>query len=143
MLTVALVSLLLVALTTAIHYEVLSLLSLRLGPGRATGRGRLLVIIFSLFLAHMVEIALYGVVTYELAGMGFGSFTVPGYETLVNCLILSAETYTSLGFGEVTPTGDLRLMSGIETLNGLLLIGWSASFLYISMEKYWRKQEKW
>ena len=52
-------------------------------------------------------------------------------------MYFSAETYTSLGFGDVTPDGPVRLLVGAETLNGLLLIGWSASFLCISMERFW------
>jgi diguanylate cyclase (GGDEF)-like protein len=31
----------------------------------------------------------------------------------------------------------MRLLAGAEALNGLLLIGWSASFIYISMERFW------
>jgi hypothetical protein len=31
----------------------------------------------------------------------------------------------------------MRLVSGVEALNGLLLIGWSASFTYLAMERYW------
>jgi len=54
-----------------------------------------------------------------------------------NCLYFSAETYTSLGFGDLTPAGPLRLLSGVEALNGLVLIGWSASFTYIAMERFW------
>ena len=27
--------------------------------------------------------------------------------------------------------------AGVEALNGLLLIGWSASFTYLAMERYW------
>ncbi|MHB2205292.1 hypothetical protein [Methylobacterium sp. CM6257] len=29
-----------------------------------------------------------------------------------------------------------RLLAGVEALNGLLLIGWSASFTYLAMERY-------
>jgi len=52
-------------------------------------------------------------------------------------MYFSAETYTSLGFGDMTPIGPIRLIAAVEALNGLLLIGWSASFTYISMEKFW------
>jgi hypothetical protein len=32
----------------------------------------------------------------------------------------------------------MRLLAGMEVLNGLLLIGWSASYTYISMERFWK-----
>jgi hypothetical protein len=37
----------------------------------------------------------------------------------------------------VFPLGPVRLLSGVEALNGLMLIGWSASFTYLTMEKFW------
>jgi hypothetical protein len=49
-----------------------------------------------------------------------------------------AETYTSLGYGDVVPRGDVRLLAGIEALNGLLLIGWSVSYTFIAMERFWK-----
>ena len=52
-------------------------------------------------------------------------------------MYFSAETYTSLGFGDVTHNGPVRLLAGTEALHGLLLIGWSVSFLYISLERFW------
>jgi hypothetical protein len=36
--------------------------------------------------------------------------------------------YSSLGYGDHGPVGHAHLLTGVETLNGLLLIGWSASF---------------
>ena len=56
---------------------------------------------------------------------------------ITTCLYFSAETNTSLGYGDVTPAGPVRFFAGFETLNGLLLIGWSASYLHIAMERYW------
>lgn len=52
-------------------------------------------------------------------------------------LYFSAETYTTLGYGDVLPHGDLRLLAGLEALNGMLLIGWTASYTYLSMERFW------
>jgi hypothetical protein len=51
--------------------------------------------------------------------------------------IFSAVTYTSLGLGDYYPTRNLWLIAGVEALNGLVLIGWSASFTYLAMETYW------
>ena len=46
--------------------------------------------------------------------------------------------YTSLGIGDIVPVGGLRLLAGIEALNGLMLIGWSASFLLVEMRERWK-----
>jgi potassium channel LctB len=37
-------------------------------------------------------------------------------------------SYTSLGLGDVYPGGSLRLITGVEALNGLLMIARSGSF---------------
>ena len=55
----------------------------------------------------------------------------------VDYLYFSTATYTSLGYGDIYPLGGLRLMAGIETITGLMMIAWSASFTYLTMEKFW------
>ena len=52
-------------------------------------------------------------------------------------MYFSAETYTSLGFGDISPLGPIRMIAGFEALHGLLMIGWSSSILFISMERFW------
>lgn len=47
----------------------------------------------------------------------------------------SMVTFTSLRLGDVFPQGELCLITGIEVLTGLLVIGWSASFLYMEMHE--------
>jgi len=122
---------LLVVATTAIHFEVLRGLSAGLPRLRIPSRGKLLVVIFATFLAHAVEILLYALAVYLLGNFSFNV-----------SLYFSAETYTSLGYGDVVPTGDLRLVAGVEALNGLLLIGWSASYTFIAMERFWQAESK-
>ena len=91
------------------------------------------------FIVHAAEIALYGVALYILSvPLGAGSLAANSGMDIWTYLYFSAETYTSLGFGDVTPVGPIRLLAGVEALNGLLLIGWSASFTYISMEQFWK-----
>jgi hypothetical protein len=129
---------LLVVATTILHYEVLRALNSGLTTLNVPGRAKLVVVILAAFVAHAVEMALYGVALYVLiAWLGAGSLSGTAGFSLTNCLYFSAETYTSLGFGDLTPVGPVRLLAGVEALNGLLLIGWSASFAYISMERFW------
>ena len=129
---------LLVGLTTVTHYEALRGLNAVLPALAIPSRTKLLVVIFIAFVAHAIEIALYGTALYALVKyMGIGSLSGSLSVTLGNCIYFSAETYTSLGFGDVTPVGPIRLLAGVEALNGLLLIGWSASYTYISMERFW------
>jgi hypothetical protein len=40
------------------------------------------------------------------------------------------------------PDGVLRLLAGVEALNGLLLIGWSASYTYLAMERFWNDDRR-
>lgn len=100
---VAGVCVLLLVLTTVIHYEMLRALAVGLPIVRMPARAKLLVVIFGAFLAHAAEILLYAV-----------------------------------GYGDVVPSGELRLLAGVEALNGLLLIGWSASYTFIAMERFWK-----
>ena len=138
MLLVILACLGLIAVTTLVHYEVLRLLNERLPVVCIPRRSKLLVVIFSAIVAHAAEIVLYGVAGYGLGQyFGGGTLSGPGGFSLASCLYFSAETYTSLGFGDLIPVGPLRLLAGVEALNGLVLIGWTASFTYIAMERFW------
>lgn len=90
------------------------------------------------FIAHGIEIVLYGLAVFGLIHFAdVGTLKGPGGSSLANCMYLSAETYSSLGFGDVVPLGSIRLVAGVEALNGLLLIGWTASYAYIAMERFW------
>jgi hypothetical protein len=42
----------------------------------------------------------------------------------------------------VAPHGPLRIIASMEALTGFVLIGWSASFTYLSMEKFWDLHER-
>ena len=135
--------LMLLVATTVIHYEVLRLLTVGLPALGMRARAKLIVVIFGAFCAHAVEIFLYGIAFYLLATyLGAGSMGEPAELSFSRCLYFSGETYTSLGYGDIVPLGSLRLLAGMEALNGLLLIGWTASYTYISMERFWDDAKK-
>ena len=139
MLIVSLASLLLVAVCSLIHYEALSALNSRLPHWKLPRRRKLLVLVFVIFFAHAAEAVVYGVVQYFLILYAdVGTITGPTKFSLMACIYHSAETYTSLGYGDFTPEGPIRMLAGVEALNGLLLIAWTASFAYLEMERYWK-----
>lgn len=128
----------LVLISTVLHYEVLRGLHGGLPTLRVPRRAKLLVVMFTTFLTHAAQMALYGGAFYSLVRwLGAGTLDGSAGFSLSTCMYFSAETYTSLGFGDLTPVGPVRLLAGVEALNGLLLIGWSASFLYIAMQRFW------
>ena len=138
MTVVAISCIVLLVVTTVIHYEVLRLLSVGLPAFRMPARAKLIVVIFGAFFAHAAEIVLYAAAIYLLVRYaGTGTLGDVSHFSLTKCMYFSAETYSSLGYGDVVPGGDLRLLAGVEVLNGLLLIGWSASYTYIAMERFW------
>jgi hypothetical protein len=133
----------LVLATILVHYEVLRLTSRHLADLDIPPRFNILVVVVAAFFAHTIEVWLYGVgywLLYDQFGLGtFGGLEkVDGFD---DCLYFSAVTYTSLGLGDLYPVGHFRLIAGVEALNGLLLIGWSASFTYLTMERFWPMTE--
>jgi hypothetical protein len=129
---------LLVMLATLLHYEALRWLSVGLSRLRMPSRAKLLVVALVSFAAHVLEIGLYGVAIHWLAHQpGAGTLGPAPGPSVQEALYFSAETYTSLGYGDLVPHGALRALAGVETLSGLLLIGWTASFLYMAMQRFW------
>jgi hypothetical protein len=131
-------SLLLVAATVLIHFELLratSAFSSRLAIARRT---HILVVIGGVLIAHIVEVTLYAA-TYYLCELWGGLGHIDGLTEggALDHFYFSITTFTTLGIGDVHPRGALRLIAGAQSLNGLVLIGWSASFTYLSMEQFW------
>ena len=135
MLIVIVACLLLIALTTLIHYEVLRRMHVGLPRLRIPIRTKLLVVIFGAFLAHALEIALYGVSLFTLIHyLHVGNLHGERHQTFLECFNSQRNVHVA-GLGDGCPVGPVRLIAGVEALNGLLLIAWSASFTYLSMAK--------
>lgn len=96
------------------------------------------MVFFSAVAAHAFEMLLYGLALYGLVRwLAVGTLVGSAGFSLESCLHFSAEIDTSLGFGDLTLVGPIRLLAGAEALNGLLLIGWTASYTRIAMERFW------
>lgn len=128
----------LVLATIYIHFEALRWASAVLPRCGAAGRARVLIVVAGAFTAHMLEVILYAGTYFSLEHVvSVGELSGRHGDTFMDYLYYSTVMYTSLGLGDVFPLGHLRVISGIESLNGLLLIGWSTSFTFLAMRRYW------
>ena len=131
-------STILVGLTLLIHYDILRQASLALPDLPIPVRMRVGVVVFAAFLAHTLEVCLYALAFYLFDDvLDFGSLAGETTADWRDYVYFSMGTYTTLGIGDIYPVGPTRLIAGVEALNGLVLIGWSASFTYLTMEKFW------
>ena len=137
------VSAVLVVATVVMFYEVLRLTSNHLSDLPLPPRARIIVVVLAAFGGHTAAVWIYAGAYWLLAvWLEIPSFAGVPVEGFLDCLYFSVVTYTSLGFGDQVPLSHARLISGVESLNGLLLIGWSASFTYLAMERYWPLHDK-
>src|SRR3954454_3962213 len=131
-------SVVLVVTTILILYETLRLTSNHLAELPLRPRARIIVVVLATFFGHTAAVWTYAFAYWVLmVKWQIGSFAGLPVEGFQDCLYFSVVTYTSLGFGDQIPTSHACLIAGVEALNGLLLIGWSASFTYLAMERYW------
>ncbi|MCF6344614.1 MAG: potassium channel family protein [Devosiaceae bacterium] len=138
MLIAILITFILVLISILIHYELLRTITNILPHISIKPRARLLVIITGVFIAHILEIALFalafGLMQHQW-GLGAISGALEG--GWIDYFYFSASSYTTLGMGDIYPAGHLRFVAAIESLTGLVLIGWSASYTYLAMSKFW------
>ena len=126
-----------IAVVIGLHYEVLRA-CIQFLP-TLSHRRRVVILIFVILFTHAVEIWLfafsyYGLLHFDMFGSIAGTVAI---DTLVDHAYFSGMVYSTVGFGDVVPTGPIRFMAGMEALTGLVMITWSASFTFLEMQRDW------
>jgi len=86
-------------------------------------------LVLGLFVVHGVEIWLYAI-TYWRMGL------LPSLES---ALYFSIGSYSTLGANEATLPAAWRVVGALESINGMLLIGWTTAFLFQILEHLMRE----
>lgn len=58
-------------------------------------------------------------------------------QSLESAFYFSAVTFTTLGYGDITLSSDWRILSGLQAIDGILLIGWTTAFLFAVLQRAW------
>jgi len=129
-----------VSIIIAMHYEVLRNCIRFLPAVTQRRRRRVIILILVIMLTHAAEIWVFGIAFSVLLQWDtFG--TIAGeaqISSVLDYVYYSAMVYTTVGFGDLVPTGPIRFMTGMEALTGLVMITWSASFTFLEMQRDWR-----
>jgi len=144
MLIVSLVTLLATVSSVGIHYQTLRRLSVWLPQLKVLQRQRVTLGILGAIGAHVLEIAVFAGAMAVLDALPdawhLGDLQSVEARSASDYMYWSAVCYTTMGFEHATPTGEMRLIVGIEALVGLVLVAWTASYTYVQMEKYWSER---
>src|SRR3954463_8115320 len=128
------------ALAVLLHYEGLRWLSRKLTALPGVRRRKVLLGVYGVIALHVAEIWLFGACIWELLQYPNAGAIIGAHDSgLLDAIYLSATTFSTLGFGDLTPIGPVRFVTGTESVSGFILITWSASFLYLEMQEFWRR----
>lgn len=121
-----------------VHFEVAIRVSRKLEYWRLSLRRRFLVLFMALFGAHLAEIGIFALALIGLQAVpDSGQLSGSEAVALRDYAYVSAISYTTLGFGDLTPEGGIRLLLSAEGLIGFMLITWSASLTFLQMQQHW------
>lgn len=140
MIQLVITNVLVVLLAVMIHFESLHRLSLVIPSIKVRPHLKLIFAVCGALLAHTLEVWLFALVYFTMLQLGLGGLVGTFDTSLIDCVYFSFTTFTTLGFGDIYPIGPVRYLTGLEALTGLVLITWTASFLFVEMEKYWERR---
>jgi voltage-gated potassium channel Kch len=83
------------------------------------------------FVLHTLEIVIWAAAYLAL---------VPSSElaSFEEAVYFSFVTFTTLGYGDISLSEGYRLLSGIEALNGIILVGWTTAMIFSVVQHIWQ-----
>ena len=86
------------------------------------------IIVWVLGFMHLVQVAIWA-----------GAFLLMGcFDNFYQALYFSLETYSTVGYGDLVAPPKWKVFGGVEALMGMLMFGWSASFLFSIVSQFYK-----
>ena len=79
----------------------------------------MLSVVFGLFVVLTIEIWFWALVYVA----------INAFEDFEHALYFSTVAFSTVGFGDIVPEFEWRLLGALEAVNGFLMIGWSTAYL--------------
>ena len=97
---------------------------------KKTVRILIMTVTFLIFL-HLIQSSLWAVLYLMLP-------QIDEFQTFEKAIYFSLVTFTTLGYGDISIVSDNRILSGLEAVNGIILIGWSTAFMFNVFQEIYR-----
>lgn len=97
---------------------------------------RFFCLMLGIYASHLFDIVIYALAYYfAWHVLEIGTLSGDRSDGPLGHFYASAVMYTTIGFGDILPTGHLRFIASTQGLSGLLYIAWSASFIFAAMNR--------
>ena len=93
----------------------------------------ILLAVFGIFALHTLEVWAYAVCFWRMHEI----------ETFEAALYFSTVTFATLGYGDLVLSEKWRLFAAIESVNGVILVGWSTAFLFTVTSRLRLLEHEW
>jgi hypothetical protein len=80
----------------------------------------LVTVVYGLLMLHLLQIIVWAA-CYQWKGC------FPDFET---AFYYSATSYSTVGYGDVIPPANWRILGSVEAVTGILMFGWSTGVLF-------------
>ena len=129
-------------ITVGLHYESLVFISYFVRRVSGSKRVGVALAVTMALGAHIVEVSVYAVAWYLLLEAGaveLAHFEIEAFDPrAIDIFYFSGTVYTSLGFGDVVPVRGGQILAVTESVTGLVLIAWTASYTFFEMQSHWK-----
>jgi hypothetical protein len=82
--------------------------------------------VLGLFFVHTIEVWMWAA-AYLVTGV---------VADLESAVYFSTVTFSTLGYGDITPTAAWQVFAALEAMNGFVLIGWSIAYLVAASTRH-------
>jgi len=82
--------------------------------------------VLGLFLVHTIEVWVWA----------FAYLAIGVVNGLEEAVYFSTVTFSTLGYGDITPAVGWRVFAALEAMNGFILIGWSIAYLIAASTRH-------
>jgi hypothetical protein len=78
---------------------------------------------------NTVVLGVFAVLTAEVWLWALCYYLIGCFDDFATALYFATITFSTVGYGDVIPPSEWRMLAALEGINGFLLIGWSTAYL--------------
>lgn len=135
MIIAALIGIGLFLLALTLHLAMLRIAKRISPPGVPPASLRLTAGSLFVLMSHLLVAGLFALGFAWAASMGLGGFEKEPSMAWMDYYYFALITVTTVGLGDIYPTDHLRVITGIASLTGFLLISCTAQYIYKTMSQ--------